>query len=122
MLIQGNPELGDFADLARQARYIGFEGGADHPTVRLFWGVALSFPLSLQKKLLFFMTGSDRVPILGLSSLRITLQRSAVPTTHLPVAHTCFNQVDLPEYETEDDVRARLLTALEHGSTGFGLA
>ena len=27
----------------------------------------------------------------------------------LPQAHTCFNQLDLPEYDSEDDLREKLL-------------
>ena len=43
--------------------------------------------------------------------------------THLlPSAHTCFNQLDLPEYPTEDITREKLLIAIREGSEGFGFA
>ena len=38
----------------------------------------------------------------------------------LPAAHTCFNQLDLPEYTSEEQVRTRLLYAINEGSEGFG--
>jgi len=40
----------------------------------------------------------------------------------LPSAHTCFNQLDLPEYESEDIMREKLLIAIREGSEGFGFA
>ena len=38
----------------------------------------------------------------------------------LPNAHTCFNQLDLIEYDSIDLLRARLLTAIREGTEGFG--
>ena len=40
----------------------------------------------------------------------------------LPTAHTCFNQLDLPEYPSEEIMRERLLVAIKEGSEGFGFA
>jgi E3 ubiquitin-protein ligase HUWE1 len=40
----------------------------------------------------------------------------------LPCAHTCFNQLDLPEYTSEDQLREKLLLAMREGAIGFGLA
>jgi E3 ubiquitin-protein ligase HUWE1 len=38
----------------------------------------------------------------------------------LPTAHTCFNQLDLPEYGSEEETREKLLIAIREGSEGFG--
>ena len=40
----------------------------------------------------------------------------------LPSAHTCFNQLDLPEYSSEEMLREKLLIAIREGSEGFGFA
>ena len=40
----------------------------------------------------------------------------------LPSAHTCFNQLDLPEYSSEAETREKLLIAIKEGSVGFGFA
>ena len=40
----------------------------------------------------------------------------------LPAAHTCFNQLDLLEYESRAQLKERLLTAIHEGSEGFGFA
>lgn len=39
----------------------------------------------------------------------------------LPVAHTCFNMLDLPKYSDESALRKKLTAAIEH-TQGFGLA
>jgi E3 ubiquitin-protein ligase HUWE1 len=39
----------------------------------------------------------------------------------LPAGHTCFNQLDLPEYPSKEILRDRLLWAFEE-SAGFGFA
>ena len=37
----------------------------------------------------------------------------------LPVSHTCFNQVDMPDYPSEDELRAKLLLAIEETDMGI---
>lgn len=40
--------------------------------------------------------------------------------SRLPSAHTCFNQLDLLEYESKEALQERLLLAIHEGSEGFG--
>jgi hypothetical protein len=49
-----------------------------------------------QKRLLFFATGSDRVPIKGLANLPFVISRNGSDSSRLPTAHTCFNHLLLP--------------------------
>ena len=38
----------------------------------------------------------------------------------LPLGHTCFNQIDLPEYKSKEILREKLTLAItEGGGTGF---
>jgi hypothetical protein len=37
----------------------------------------------------------------------------------LPVAHTCFFSVELPAYDTEEEMRHGLLTAIHYGVGGI---
>lgn len=37
----------------------------------------------------------------------------------LPISHTCFNTLDLPEYSSYEKLQNALLTAIEYGSEGF---
>ena len=39
----------------------------------------------------------------------------------LPVAHTCFFQLDLPQYSTDAIMRERLLVAIHFGAGEFML-
>ncbi len=62
--------------------------------------VAHSLDEPLQKQLLFFITGSDRVPIKGLAHLSppFVISRNGGHSARLPTAHTCFNHLLLPAY------------------------
>lgn len=42
--------------------------------------MVLAFPLELQKKLLHFATGSDRVPVGGMADLNFKISKIDVPT------------------------------------------
>lgn len=42
--------------------------------------MVLAFPLELQKKLLHFATGSDRVPVGGMADLNFKISKIEVPT------------------------------------------
>jgi E3 ubiquitin-protein ligase HUWE1 len=51
---------------------------------------------------------------------RFSIHRAYGPQERLPAAHTCFNQLDLIEYESKERLRDRLMLALHEGSEGFG--
>jgi len=38
----------------------------------------------------------------------------------LPTAHTCFNQLDLPDYPSEEVLQKKLLQAICEAHEGFG--
>ncbi|RWS12069.1 E3 ubiquitin-protein ligase HERC4-like protein [Dinothrombium tinctorium] len=94
----------------------------DHPTIKMFWNVFHSLSEEEKRKFLLFLTGSDRIPILGMKAINFVIQAMKVGEDHLPVAHTCFNVLDLPEkYSSEQKLRNKLLQAIEH-TKGFALA
>ena len=87
-----------------------------------------SFDQEYRAKLLQFVTGTSKVPLDGFSSLQGTngvqkfqVHRDYGANSRLPSAHTCFNQLDLPEYESYEQLREMLLKAINECSTGFGL-
>jgi E3 ubiquitin-protein ligase HUWE1 len=53
---------------------------------------------------------------------KFTIVRDFGHKTRLPQSHTCFNQIDLPEYESYEQLRSALLTAITMGTEGFGFA
>uniref|UniRef100_A0A8D0LI58 HECT-type E3 ubiquitin transferase n=1 Tax=Sus scrofa TaxID=9823 RepID=A0A8D0LI58_PIG len=110
----------NWEELEETAVYKG-DYSAAHPTVKLFWETFHEFPLEKKKKFLLFLTGSDRIPIYGMASLQIVIQSTASGEDYLPVAHTCYNLLDLPKYSSKEVLRARLTQALDNYE-GFSLA
>ncbi|KAL5262692.1 hypothetical protein ACHWQZ_G008179 [Mnemiopsis leidyi] len=92
---------------------------ADHPVIKLFWEMFHEMDLATKKKFLIFLTGSDRIPIHGIHSIKIIIQK-VKDNSRLPVAHTCFNVLDLPPYPNKEMMRDKILTAIMN-TEGFGL-
>ena len=113
----------DFDVAALQASTV-YEDGftAQSPVVQNFWKVVFSFSEAAKKRLLFFATGSDRIPINGLGSLNppFTINKNGGHSERLPTAHTCFNILLLPEYQDLETLRERLTKAIDNAE-GFGL-
>jgi len=82
--------------------------------------VGPSLQVKAKKKFLEFCTGSDRVPINGLKSIRFCVQRNGEDSERLPTASTCFNMLLLPNYSTKEKLQTKVLTAIENAE-GFGL-
>ncbi|XP_035515655.1 probable E3 ubiquitin-protein ligase HERC3 [Morone saxatilis] len=117
-MVVGNNNY-NWEEMEKNAVYKG-EYTATHPTVRLFWEVFHEFPLEKKKQFLLFLTGSDRIPIHGMESMRIVIQSTTAEEHYLPVAHTCYNLLDMPRYQTKEILRRRLTQAVEQYE-GFSL-
>uniref|UniRef100_A0A671W740 HECT and RLD domain containing E3 ubiquitin protein ligase 3 n=1 Tax=Sparus aurata TaxID=8175 RepID=A0A671W740_SPAAU len=117
-MVVGNNNY-NWEEMEKNAVYKG-EYSATHPTVILFWEVFHEFPLEKKKQFLLFLTGSDRIPIHGMESLRIVIQSTTAEEHYLPVAHTCYNLLDMPRYQTKEILRCRLTRAVEQYE-GFSL-
>nr|XP_009933995.1 PREDICTED: probable E3 ubiquitin-protein ligase HECTD2 [Opisthocomus hoazin] len=117
ILVCGSPEL-DMSALQRSTQYDGYQ--KTDLTIRYFWDVVLAFSLDLQKKLLHFATGSDRVPVGGMADLNFKISKSETSTNWLPVAHTCFNQLCLPPYKNKKELKQKLIIGISNAE-GFGL-
>ncbi|XP_026322032.1 probable E3 ubiquitin-protein ligase HERC4 isoform X2 [Hyposmocoma kahamanoa] len=86
---------------------------------RWFWEVFHELTLEDKKKFLLFLTGSDRVPIQGMRDIKIRIQPVA-DDRYYPVAHTCFNLLDLPRYKTKERLKYYLTQAIQQ-TQGFSL-
>ncbi|KAI8883236.1 hypothetical protein K501DRAFT_272895 [Backusella circina FSU 941] len=94
---------------------------ADHVTILQFWSVVHNdLTIDQKRKLLLFVTASDRVPVGGLKELTFYVQRNGPDSDRLPTALTCFSRLLLPEYSSKQKLRDRLVTAIENAK-GFGL-
>lgn len=86
------------------------------------------FDKNQRAALLQFSTGTSKVPVDGFKALRGMhgLQKfqihKAFDTQKLPVAHTCFNQIDIPEYHSKEQLIEKLMIAIMEGKEGFGFA
>ncbi|TRY65653.1 hypothetical protein DNTS_009883 [Danionella cerebrum] len=118
-MVIGNTNY-DWKELEKSTQYKD-EYWAEHPTIKIFWEVFHELPLEQKKQFLLFLTGSDRIPILGMKSLALVIQPTAGGENYLPVAHTCFNLLDLPKYSSRNTLREKLLQAIQHNQ-GFNLA
>lgn len=126
LLISGLPNV-DIDDLKANTEYHKYQ-----PTslqIQWFWRALRSFDQADRAKFLQFVTGTSKVPLQGFSALegmngiqKFQIHRDDRSTDRLPSAHTCFNQLDLPAYETYDKLRSMLLKAIQECSEGFGFA
>ncbi|XP_031433595.1 E3 ubiquitin-protein ligase NEDD4-like isoform X17 [Clupea harengus] len=96
----------------------------NHPVIQWFWKAVLLMDAEKRIRLLQFVTGTSRVPMNGFAELYgsngpqlFTIEMWGTPDK-LPRAHTCFNRLDLPAYDTFEDLREKLLMAVENAQ-GF---
>lgn len=120
-IVEGVQEI-DISELRRYARYVGFD--ASHRTIRDFWSIVKRYDDRMKRKLLEFVTASDRVPVSGLKNVQFIIQKNGEEDGdggHLPTAYTCYGTLLLPEYRDKEVLRERLGMALENAQ-GFGFA
>ena len=120
-LVEGVQEI-DISELKRYTRYVGWD--ASHHTVRDFWSIVKRYDDNMKRKLLEFVTASDRVPVGGIKNLQFVVQRNGEEEGtggHLPTAYTCYGTLLLPEYRDKEVLRERMAMALENAQ-GFGFA
>jgi E3 ubiquitin-protein ligase HECTD2 len=137
LLVRGSDEPLDIASLRAVAVYEGWPKGKDtpqpdrQPQVIWFWDFFAHISPTDQRKMLSFITGSDRIPALGATNLIIKiglLREKEDPMIigawkdpeRFPVARTCFNSIGLYQYGSRKKLEHKLWTAVM-GSEGFGL-
>jgi E3 ubiquitin-protein ligase HUWE1 len=126
LLISGLPEI-DVDDWKSNTEYHNYTGAS--PQIQWFWRAVRSYDKEERAKLLQFVTGTSKVPLNGFKELegmngfsRFNIHRDYGNKDRLPSSHTCFNQLDLPEYESYEALRQQVLTAITAGSEYFGFA
>ncbi len=85
-----------------------------------------SFQVNLKAFLYFYQSlfsflGSFKVPHGGFKAFGFEINKAYEDLENLPVAHTCFNSVDLPEYPNKEILKDKLLKAILEGNLGFGI-
>nr|GEW74196.1 E3 ubiquitin-protein ligase UPL1-like [Tanacetum cinerariifolium] len=120
LLISGLPEI-NLNDLQANTEYSGYTAVSN--AVTWFWEVVKAFNKEDRARLLQFVTGTSKVPLEGFKALqgisgpqRFQIHKAYGAPERLPSAHTCFNQLDLPEYKSKEQLQERLLLAIHEGS------
>lgn len=130
LLMCGLPEI-DLEDWKVNTEYSGeFDRvGPNHETCRWFWEVVEEFDQEMRARLLQFVTGTSGVPSRGFGVLqgndgnirRFTIHGVEIAICLYPRAHTCFNRIDLPLYESKKDLYDKLYLAVTMVATGFDI-
>jgi len=127
MLMCGTQEV-NVEDWRANTQYAG-DYNDSSKIVKWWWEALASLPNELRQKLLQFATGTSIVPIGGFKALQsvpgkncpFTIAVDPTSNCKLPRAHTCFNRVDLPEYNSKAELIKNLKLVLENEIFGFGM-
>lgn len=129
LLVRGSDEPLDIPCLRAVAAYDNWKGAdgklipspSDNvDVVRWFWEFFEEASPRDQRRILSFVTGSDRIPAVGATSLVIRLGCAGEDSERFPIARTCFNLLLLYRYASRDKFRQKLWRAVTE-SEGFGL-
>ncbi|KAL7979677.1 hypothetical protein Chor_004835 [Crotalus horridus] len=93
--------------------------------IQWFWQVVKEMDNEKRIRLLQFVTGTCRLPVGGFTELigsngpqKFCIDKVG-KETWLPRSHTCFNRLDLPPYKSYEQLKEKLLYAIEE-TEGFG--
>ncbi|XP_067356937.1 probable E3 ubiquitin-protein ligase HERC3 isoform X1 [Channa argus] len=115
----------DFHDWAKLKENTVYEGEyhVDHPIIQMFWEVFDDLSEEQKKTLLWFVTGFDRVPVLGMKNIKITIQMKQVQDQsydrYYPETHTCYSILELPHYSTKEVMQTKLTEALSNNRRNY---
>lgn len=123
VLVRGSDEALDVATLRAVAIYDGWKTKTveeDEAVIAWFWELFGESTGEKQRALLSFITGSDRLPAMGATSLIIKITCLGDDTERFPMARTCFNMIGLYRYSSKETLQSKLWRAVAE-SEGFGL-
>lgn len=121
LLLCGTREVGDLSELRLRTVYQG-EFFDEHRVIHWFWEILSDMQNFEKRAFLRFLTGSDRVPVGGLSTLGLVIASTGQSSNALASSHTCFNMLHLPaSYESKLQMKEKLHISIQH-CEGFGFA
>ena len=88
---------------------------------KMFWNVMESLTVDERVGFIRFSSGTNGLPAVGLkweNDLKVTIfskEKRMKDGKVLPEAHTCFSSVDIPYFETEEELARSIRTAIENG-------
>ncbi|KAF7188058.1 putative E3 ubiquitin-protein ligase mug30 [Pseudocercospora fuligena] len=139
LLVRGSDESLDVDSLRAVAQYENWrhfqpphqaiqKPAESVPVIAWFWELFAEASPEKQRKLLTFITGTDRIPAVGATSLILRIQAGGDgwggggldERSRFPVARTCFNMLVLWRYDYREQLEEKLWRAVDE-SEGFGL-
>lgn len=124
LMISGVSEI-NLDDLKQNTNYVNFTKKSE--IIVWFWELMEKWNSDQRANFIQFVTGTSKVPIEGFKALKGIggeIQKFQIHkvfnATLLPTAHTCLNQLELPEYKSKEILEKNLGIALELGKEGFG--
>eukprot|EP01006_Ploeotia_vitrea_P029336 TRINITY_DN61905_c0_g3_i1.p1 TRINITY_DN61905_c0_g3~~TRINITY_DN61905_c0_g3_i1.p1 ORF type:complete len:182 (+),score=25.86 TRINITY_DN61905_c0_g3_i1:238-783(+) len=114
LMICGQPEV-DIEVLKKFTVYEGYKSTS--PTINYFWQVMQSFDTSQRSMFLKFVWGRSRLAVTEdafNTQMKIQKLDKPNPDAFLPLSHTCFFSLELPEYSSRQVMQQRLLYAITH--------
>lgn len=113
----------DLADWQRNTVYRHYTRNSKQ--IIWFWQFVKETDNEVRMRLLQFVTGTCRLPLGGFAELmgsngpqKFCIEKVG-KDTWLPRSHTCFNRMDLPPYKSYEQLKEKLLFAIEE-TEGFG--
>ena len=129
LLINGRP----FIDLEEWEEFTEYKEpyNSNHKVILWFWEILKDFSQKELSNLLMFSTGTSRVPFGGFNALesnrgnvsKFTIE--SIPyikgRKNFVKAHTCFNRLDIPNFNNKDELKEALKFISSNEIIGFGI-
>ncbi|XP_062315854.1 E3 ubiquitin-protein ligase Itchy-like [Osmerus eperlanus] len=122
VMLCGMQEI-DLADWQRNTIYRHYARSSKQ--ILWFWQLIKEMDNEKRMRLLQFVTGTCRLPVGGFADLmgsngpqKFCIEKVG-KENWLPRSHTCFNRLDLPPYKSYEQLKEKLMFAIEE-TEGFG--
>ena len=115
-MVCGNPDLD--VELLKSATEYSSYSERDN-VIRWFWEILTEFSQNDRKSYLRFTWGRNRLPLnrAGFKQRMKIAKMSCSgrsPDLFLPVSHTCFFSIDIPQYSNKETMKSKLLYAIHN--------
>ncbi|EAS07044.2 HECT domain ubiquitin transferase (macronuclear) [Tetrahymena thermophila SB210] len=111
----------DIEDMKKNTKYSGNYDQDSHQ-IKWLWEVLEQFDEEMKQSFIFFLTGAFKVPFGGFEQNPIEVYDKLGNTNSLPIAHTCFNKLELPAYQSKNQLKEKLTQAILEGHKGFHIS
>lgn len=118
LYLSGMPTI-DLKEMQKYAKYENLT--TECQQIIWFWSIVSEWTQEELANLLFFLTGSYRVPYEGFKQHPIGFNKMPCCIDYLPVAHTCFSVLDLSSFSSREKMSRLLKKSIKQGK-GFSVS